>query len=63
MTSKIGAAGIVGLLAMALLAPRAGAQCTGYPGPMIKFDSNGYAYETAYTPATLISAAGSQLTG
>lgn len=65
MKSKIGVAALLGVLATGLLATMAAAQCNpapGYPGPMIKFDSNGYAYETAYNPATLISSAGSQLT-
>jgi hypothetical protein len=61
MKSKIGAAALMGVVALALLATTAAAQCTGYPGPMIKFDSNGYAYETAYNPATLVSSAGSQM--
>ncbi len=65
MKSKIGVAALLGVLAAGLLALPAAAQCNpapGYPGPMIKFDSNAYAYETAYDPATLVSSAGSQLT-
>jgi len=62
MKSKIGVAALVAALAMALLATAAGAQCTGYPGPMIKFDSNGYAYETSYNPSNFNSSAGSMMT-
>ncbi len=62
MKSKIGVAALLGAAIMVLLAAAAGAQCTGYPGPMIKFDSNGYAYETGYNPSTLVSSAGSQMT-
>jgi len=61
MKSKIGAAALIGALFLILAATTAGAQCTGYPGPMIKFDSNGYAYETAYNPSTLVSSSGSQM--
>jgi hypothetical protein len=60
MKNKIGVAALVAALAMALLATAAGAQCTGYPGPMIVFSSNGYAYETNY--ASFMSTAGSQMT-
>jgi hypothetical protein len=65
MKSKIGAAVAMGLLATALSATVATAQCglpPNYPGMMIKFDSDAWAYETAYTPATFTSATGSQLT-
>lgn len=63
MKSKIGVAALLGLMAFGLLATTAAAQCTGtYPGPMIKFDADCFAYETNYTPATFTSAAGSQLT-
>lgn len=62
MKSTIGVAALVGVLALALLPASAAAQCTSYPGPMIKFDSNGYSYETNYNKTTLISTAGSQLT-
>jgi hypothetical protein len=65
MKSKIGVAAVVGLLATALSATMATAQCTPeptYPGVMIKFDADAWAYETAYTASTSISAPGSQLT-
>jgi hypothetical protein len=65
MKSKIGVAALLGLLATVLLATAAVAQCTpppGYPGIMIKFDEDAWAYETAYDVPTLISSPGSQLT-
>jgi hypothetical protein len=65
MKSKIGAVVAMGLLATALSATLAAAQCTpapNFPGVMIKFDGDAWSYETAYTPSTLISAPGSQLT-
>lgn len=65
MKSKIGVPAAIGLLATALLATAAAAQCMppgDNPGVMIKFDADAFAYETAYTPATFTSAAGSQLT-
>jgi hypothetical protein len=62
MKSKIGVAALLGVLAVGLLATTAAAQCSGYPGPMIKFDSNGYAYETNYWPTLMASQPGSQLT-
>jgi hypothetical protein len=58
MKSKFGVAVVIGLLATALFATVAAAQCTG----MIKFDPDAFAYETDYTPATFTSAPGSQLT-
>ena len=61
MKSKIWVAAAMGLLATALSAPVATAQCTP-AGVMIKFDGDAWAYETAYTTATLTSAVGSQLT-
>jgi hypothetical protein len=61
MKSKILAAAM-GLLATALAAPVATAQCGSYPGMMIEFSNNAWAYETDYNPTTLISAYGSQLT-
>jgi len=65
MKSKIWVAAAMGLLATALSAPVASAQCTpapNYPGVMIKFDADAWAYETNYSTATLMSAPGSQLT-
>ena len=65
MKSKIWVAAAMGLLATALSAQVASAQCTpapNYPGVMIKFDADAWAYETNYSTATLISAPGSQLT-
>lgn len=65
MKSKIGVAAVIGLLATALSATVATAQCNppgDNPGVMIKFDADAFAYETAYTPATFTSAPGSQLT-
>ncbi len=65
MKSRIGVALLLGLLATASLATVAAAQCTpppGYPGVMIKFDADAFAYETNYTTATFTSAPGSQLT-
>ncbi len=61
MKSKFGVAVVVGLAATALSATLALAQCGSAP-PMIKFDADAFAYETNYTPGTLTSAAGSQLT-
>jgi len=64
MKSKIWVAAVMGLLATVLSATVATAQCTptpNYPGVMIKFDSDAWAYETAYTTATFTSAPGSQL--
>jgi hypothetical protein len=63
MKSKIGVAAFLGLLLVGFGVAPAAAQCTGtYPGPMIKFDADCFAYETNYAPATFTSAAGSQLT-
>jgi len=65
MKSKIGVAALLGLLATGLLATTAAAQCTpppGYPGVMIKFDADAFAYETSYTTSTFTSAPGSMLT-
>jgi hypothetical protein len=62
MKSKIWLAAALGLLATALAAPVATAQCGGYPGMMIKFDGDAWAYETGYNATTLTSTAGSQLT-
>lgn len=65
MKSRIWVAAVMGLLAASLSATMAIAQCNpagDNPGVMIKFDADAFAYETAYTPATFISAAGSQLT-
>jgi hypothetical protein len=62
MKSKIWVAAALGLLATSLSAPVATAQCGSYPGMMIKFDGDAWAYETAYNAATLTSTAGSQLT-
>jgi len=62
MKSKIWVAAAMGLLATALSAPLATAQCGNYPGMMIKFDGDAWAYETAYNATTLTSTAGSQLT-
>jgi hypothetical protein len=65
MKSKIGVAAVIGLLATVLLATAAAAQCfpsPPAPGPMIKFDSNGYAYASLYNPATFSLPVGSQFT-
>ena len=62
MKSKIWVAAAVGLLATALSAPLATAQCGSYPGMMIKFDGDAWAYETAYDAANLFSPNGSELT-
>jgi hypothetical protein len=65
MKSKIWVVAVMGLVATALSATLANAQCNpapNYPGVMIKFDADAFAYETAYTPATFTSAVGSQLT-
>jgi hypothetical protein len=62
MKSKIWVAAAMGLLATALSAPVATAQCGSYPGMMISFAGDVWAYETAYTPATFTSDPGSQLT-
>lgn len=65
MKSRIWVAVAMGLLATALSATLATAQCpspSDTTGLMIKFDADAFAYETAYTPATFTSAAGSQLT-
>jgi hypothetical protein len=65
MKSKIWVVAVVGLLATALSATVAAAQCSTPPDPvglMIKFDADGWAYETAYTPAGFYSAPGSHLT-
>jgi hypothetical protein len=65
MKSRIWVAAVMGLLATALSATQATAQCNpagDNPGVMIKFDADAFAYETAYTPATFTSAVGSQLT-
>jgi hypothetical protein len=59
MKRKIGAAVALGLLATALSATVATAQCDGV---MIKFDGDAWAYETIYNTSTLMSTAGSQLT-
>ena len=60
MMRKLGVAGLVGLLALASFASGALAQCGS--GLLIKFDSDAFAYETSYNPATFISAPGSQMT-
>jgi len=65
MKRNIGVAALLGLLATGLLATAAYAQCNpppNFPGMMIKFDQNAWAYETAYTTSTFSSAVGSQLT-
>ena len=65
MKSKIGVAAVLGFMATALLATVAGAACNppgDLAGVMIKFDNDAWAYETAYTPSTFMSAVGSQLT-
>jgi hypothetical protein len=65
MKRKIGVVAVTGLLASALFATLANAQCTpapNYPGVMIVFNNDAWAYETAYTPGTHMSASGSQLT-
>jgi len=65
MKRKIWVAATMGLLATSLFATVATAQCTpapNYPGVMIKFDADAWAYETNYSTATLISAPASQLT-
>jgi hypothetical protein len=65
MKSKIWVAMVMGLLATSLSAAVATAQTSGScdtTALMIKFDADAFAYETAYTPATFNSAAGSQLT-
>lgn len=63
MKSNIWVAVVLGLLATSLSATVATAQmCTDSTGIMIKFDGDAWSYETAYTPATFSSAAGSQLT-
>ena len=60
MKSKIGVAATLGILAAGVLAPEAFAQCG--TGVMIKFDNDGFAYETSYNNATYMSSPGSQLT-
>jgi len=65
MKSKLWIAVVMGLLATSLSATVATAQTSGScdtTALMIKFDADAFAYETAYTPATFTSAAGSQLT-
>lgn len=65
MRSKIWVAAAMGLLATTLSTTMAFAQCpapSDTAGLMIKFDADAWSYETAYTPATFSSAAGSQLT-
>jgi hypothetical protein len=63
MKSKFGVAALGGWVIIALSATLALAQCSPpASAPMIKFDADAFAYETAYTPATFTSAAGSQLT-
>jgi hypothetical protein len=65
MKSKIWGTAAMVLLATALSVTVAAAQCpapTDTAGLMIKFDADAWSYETAYTPATFSSAAGSQLT-
>lgn len=65
MKSKIGVAAVIGFLATALFASLATAQCNpapNYPGVMIKFDNDAWAYETDYAPDLFWSQAESQLT-
>ena len=60
MKRQIGVAMLVALTALTSLASGALAQCT--TGMLIKWDENGFAYETNYNPNTFISANGSGLT-
>jgi hypothetical protein len=65
MRSKIWVAAAMTFVATALSVAVATAQCpapSDTAGLMIDFDGDAWAYETAYTPATFSSAAGSQLT-
>lgn len=59
MKRQIGVAMLVALTALASFASGALAQCT--TGMLIKWDENGFAYETLYNPNTFISSATSQL--
>ena len=59
MKRQIGVAMLVALTALTSLASGALAQCT--TGMLIKWDENGFAYETSYNPNTFISSATSQL--
>ena len=59
MKRQIGVAMLVALTALTSLASGALAQCT--TGMLIKWDENGFAYETLYNPNTFISSATSQL--
>src|SRR5262245_45679288 len=59
MKRQIGVAMLVALTALTSLASGALAQCT--TGMLIKWDENGFAYETNYNPNTLTSDSGSQL--
>lgn len=62
MKRKIGVAAMMALMASAAVATSALAQCdNGNPAPLLKWDANGFAYETDYNPATFHSNAGSQL--
>jgi hypothetical protein len=64
MKKVIGMAALMVVAAAMAFAPRATAQCntgTGQ-GLLFQWGSNGFAYETNYTPATYTSAVGSQLT-
>ncbi|HYM80351.1 MAG TPA: hypothetical protein VEY91_02945 [Candidatus Limnocylindria bacterium] len=62
MKSKLGMAVTLGLLATGAFASSAHAQCGQTGAPMIEFDTNTFAYETNYNPATFNSVIGSQLT-
>jgi hypothetical protein len=64
MKRVIRVAALLGLVATGALVTNSFAQCpTLTPSsPLIEFDANSFAYETAYTPATFTSAPGSLLT-
>jgi hypothetical protein len=59
MKNQLTVAVTAGLLALGAAVPAFAQNCG--PGTMIEFDANAFAYESNYNPATLVSAAGSQL--